>query len=56
MMSYDIAHIDAEEEKNYTAESFGNRENICLNVFTVHTRWWITSVEDCEGQMTVTIF
>lgn len=24
-MSYDVAHTDAEEEKNYTTESFENR-------------------------------
>lgn len=49
-MSCDVLHTDAEEEKNYTTESFDIRgkKSVCICVLCI-TSWW-TSVEDQEGE------
>lgn len=38
-MSCDVLHTDAEEEKNYTTESFDIRgKKICLHMCTLHNQ------------------
>lgn len=56
-MSCDVLHTDAEEEKNYTTESFDIRgKKICLHMCTLHNQL----VNQCGGsrgrEMSVTFF